>query len=66
MVAKYGNASAELWLNQGWAFSRQEERDLFIESFRKLGLSVCATEAQLAKIPNAKRLPQCEAVRASG
>jgi TolB-like protein/class 3 adenylate cyclase len=66
MVAKYGDASAELWLNQGWAFSRQQEQDLFIESFRKLGLPVCATEAQLAKIPDTKRLEQCEAQRASG
>jgi TolB-like protein/class 3 adenylate cyclase len=60
MVAKYGDASAELWLNQGWVFGRQEERDLFIESFRKLGLPVCASEAQLEKYSDMKRLPQCD------
>jgi hypothetical protein len=49
-----------LWLNQGWVFGRQEERDLFIESFRKLGLPVCASEAQLEKYSDMKRLPQCD------
>jgi TolB-like protein/class 3 adenylate cyclase len=62
-VAKYGNASAELWRNQGWVFARKQEQDLFIESFRKLRLPVCATEAQLAKFPDPKRLPECEAQR---
>ena len=65
-VAKYGDASAELWLNEGWMFGRQQEQDLFIESFQKLGLPQCMTEAQLADFPNAKRLEQCEAERAKG
>ena len=64
IVAKYGNVSAELWLNEGWVFGRQEEQDLFIESFRKVGLPVCATEAQLEKYANKKRLPECDAERA--
>jgi hypothetical protein len=44
-------------------FARKQEQDLFIESFRKLRLPVCATEAQLAKFPDPKHLPECEAQR---
>ncbi len=40
------------------------ELDLFLDSHRKAGLPVCATEAQLAKYPDMKRLEQCEQQRA--
>jgi hypothetical protein len=33
---------------------------------RPAGLPLCATEAQLTKYPDMKRLEQCEAQRASG
>jgi hypothetical protein len=39
---------------------------LFLDSHEKAGLPVCATEAQLVKYPDLKRLEQCEAQRASG
>jgi TolB-like protein/class 3 adenylate cyclase/tetratricopeptide (TPR) repeat protein len=56
--------SAERWLNDtGW-FSRDVEQDLFLYSHEKAGLPICATEAQLAKYPDMKRLEQCEAERA--
>ena len=35
-AAKHGTPSAELWLNQGDAFARQQERDLLVGAFRKL------------------------------
>jgi adenylate cyclase len=38
----------------------------FLDSVEKAGLPICATEAQLAKYPDMKRLEQCEARRASG
>jgi tetratricopeptide (TPR) repeat protein len=38
----------------------------FIGSIEKAGLPLCATEAQLAKYPDMKRLEQCDAQRASG
>jgi TolB-like protein/class 3 adenylate cyclase/Tfp pilus assembly protein PilF len=56
--------SAERWLsNTGW-FSRDIELNLFLDSNRKAGLPVCATEAQLANYPDMKRLGQCEQQRA--
>jgi hypothetical protein len=39
---------------------RRQEQD----SSPKAGLPLCATEAQLAKYPDMKRLPQCDAERA--
>jgi hypothetical protein len=51
--------SAELGFNFGYFFARQRERDLFVEGFRKAGLRVCATPAELAPYPNAVRLPEC-------
>jgi hypothetical protein len=39
--------------------SRQKEEELFFESFRVLGLPMCATTEQLAKIKHPKPLPEC-------
>jgi hypothetical protein len=64
IVAKYGSVSAELWLNQGFVFGRQRERDLFVESFRKLDLPVCAGEEELKKLAKPTRLPECETEQA--
>jgi hypothetical protein len=38
----------------------------FLGSNEKVGLPLCATEAQLAKYPDMKRLERCEQQRASG
>jgi adenylate cyclase len=57
-VRRYGEPSAELRLNKG-SFARQQERDLFVDSFRKLGLPICATPKDLAGISMPKRLPDC-------
>ena len=56
--------SAERWLNDTGTFAREVELNLFLDSNRKAGLALCATEAQLAKYPDMKRLEQCEAERA--
>jgi tetratricopeptide (TPR) repeat protein len=58
--------SAEKWLSDMGTYARDSELNLFLDSNRKAGLPVCATEAQLAKYPDMKRLDQCEAQRASG
>jgi TolB-like protein/class 3 adenylate cyclase len=58
-VARHGTPSAELWLNQGFSFARQRERDLFVDGFRKLRLPICATPQDLAGISMPKRLPDC-------
>jgi TolB-like protein/Flp pilus assembly protein TadD len=56
-IAKPGEPSAEQWLNQGLVFARPAEQGLFVEAFRRIGLPVCATAEQAAKL--AKRLPEC-------
>jgi adenylate cyclase len=58
--------SAERAISDIGSYSRDTELNLFLDSHRKAGLPVCATEAQLAKYPEMKRLEQCEAQRASG
>jgi tetratricopeptide (TPR) repeat protein len=52
--------SAEKWLNDTGTYARDVELNLFLDSNRKAGLPLCATEAQLAKYPDMKRLEQCE------
>ena len=56
--------SAESWLSNVGAFARDVELDRFLDSNRKAGLPVCATEAQLAKYPDMTRLEQCQQQRA--
>jgi tetratricopeptide (TPR) repeat protein len=58
--------SAERWLNDTGTLARDIELNLFLDGNRKAGLPLCATEAQLAKYPDMKRLEQCEQQRASG
>jgi adenylate cyclase len=59
LVAKNGEQVLEIWANTGEVFARTIERDLEIEGFRKLGLRICATEEELKKFDNPKRLPEC-------
>jgi hypothetical protein len=49
----------EIWFNDGEVFVRPSEQDIEREGFRKLGLRVCATEEELKKFDNPKRLPEC-------
>jgi tetratricopeptide (TPR) repeat protein len=58
--------SAERFLSDTGPFARDVELNLFLDGHRKAKLPVCATEAQLAKYPDMKRLEQCEQQRASG
>jgi hypothetical protein len=46
-------------LNQGYIFARPQERDLFVEAFRRLGLPVCLKPEEAAKLANPQRLPEC-------
>jgi TolB-like protein/class 3 adenylate cyclase len=63
-VQQYPDYSAERELSDGGGFARETELNLFLDGNRKAGLPICATEAQLAKYPDMKRLPACEAERA--
>ena len=59
VLAVYPNISAELLLNQGWAFEREEDLRLFVDGFLAADISVCATTADLTKIEEPIRLPEC-------
>jgi TolB-like protein len=58
--------SAEKFLSDIGIYAREVELDLFLDSHRKAGLPLCATNEQLAKYPALKRLELCEQQRASG
>ena len=49
----------EIWFNEHEIFARTSEEDIQREAFRKLGLRICATEEELKKFDNPKRLPEC-------
>jgi tetratricopeptide (TPR) repeat protein len=59
LVAKDGEQVMEIWVNNGQLYQRTNEQDLLREAFRKLGFRICATEEELKKIDNPKRLPEC-------
>jgi hypothetical protein len=56
--------SAERGISEFGSFPREAELIFWLDSHRKAGLPICATEAQLAGWPDMKRLPQCDAERA--
>jgi hypothetical protein len=59
LIAKSGEQVMEIWFNDGEVFARTKEQDFESEAFRKLGLRICATEEELKKFDNPKRLPEC-------
>ncbi len=59
MIARVGETSAEYWLNDRPPFTRSAERDVFVETFRKLDLLMCYTDEQAAKLTKPRRLPEC-------
>jgi hypothetical protein len=59
LIAKNGEQVLEIWFNTGEVFARTNEQDMEREGFRKLGLRICATEEELKKLDNPKRLPEC-------
>jgi TolB-like protein/class 3 adenylate cyclase len=58
-IAKFGDQAFEIFSNEGEVFVRRKEEDIYREAFRKLGLRICATEEELKKFDNPKRLPEC-------
>jgi hypothetical protein len=58
-IARFGETLAEQWLNEGQNYARQQEQDLFVNGYRRLGLPICAPDEYLAKIVNPKRLQEC-------
>jgi TolB-like protein/Tfp pilus assembly protein PilF len=64
LVQRNPDYSAEHFLSDTGPLGRDVELKLFLDSHRKAGLPLCATEGQLQKFPDMKRLPECEAERA--
>jgi TolB-like protein len=58
-IARYGEISAEQWLNEGQVYARQQEQDLFVDGLRNIGMPTCASPEYLARIKDPVRLPQC-------
>jgi TolB-like protein len=65
LLAKAPDASAEFYfdLNGEFVPAATAERALVIESLVKAGLPRCATPEQLARKPDMRRMPECEAER---
>ena len=59
VLAAYPEISAELLLNQGWAFEREEDLRLFVDGFSAADIPVCATAEDLAKTQEPIRLLEC-------
>ncbi len=59
LIAKNGEQVMEIWFNEGEVFARTNEQDIEREGFRKLGFRICATDEDLKKFDNPKRLPEC-------
>jgi TolB-like protein/class 3 adenylate cyclase/tetratricopeptide (TPR) repeat protein len=55
--------SAERMLSNTGAYARDVELNRFLNSHRKAGLAICASEAQLARYLDMLRMPQCETKR---
>ena len=59
LISKDGEQVMEMWFNDGEVFARTDEQDFEREGFRKLGLRICATDDELKKFDDPKRLPEC-------
>ena len=59
-IAKNDELVMERRWNEDLVTARANEEDLLLEAFRKLGLRICATDEELKKYANPKRLPECD------
>jgi TolB-like protein len=66
LLARAPDASAEFYFTLTGEFvpAATAERALVIESLVKAGLPRCATPEQLTRMPDMRRMPECEAERA--
>jgi TolB-like protein/DNA-binding winged helix-turn-helix (wHTH) protein len=54
-------STAQMYYTEGWYFAREQERKLFFDGFRALGIPMCATAEQLKLIAKPEPLPECPA-----
>jgi TolB-like protein len=59
LLKAHPSISAEMLSNQGWTFSREEDRQFFLQAFKAAGLPVCASPQDVAKFNISLRLPGC-------
>jgi TolB-like protein/class 3 adenylate cyclase len=59
VLAHYPTISAEQMLNEGFIFTRPQEQKLFLDGFRAANVPLCASDADLAKVAQPVRLPEC-------
>jgi predicted Zn-dependent protease len=59
LIAKNGAPVLEQFHNEGEVFARTQEEDVYRDGFRELGFRICATDEELKKYENPKRLPEC-------
>jgi tetratricopeptide (TPR) repeat protein len=59
LIAKNGAPVLEQFHNEGEVFARTQEMDVYRDGFRRLGFRICATDEELKKYENPKRLPEC-------
>jgi tetratricopeptide (TPR) repeat protein len=60
-LARRPGITAQAYYAEGWYFAREQEEELFFDSFRILDLPMCATSEQLKWIESPKPLPECPA-----
>jgi TolB-like protein len=59
LLTAHPNISAELLLNQGWAFERAEDKKLFLDGFVAANIPLCASAADFKDVERPVRLPGC-------
>jgi TolB-like protein/class 3 adenylate cyclase len=60
LLQAYPKISAELLLNQGWAFDRREDKKLFLDGFAAANVPLCGSAADFVEIERPVRLPGCD------
>ncbi len=62
---RFPEVTYEYFLNNGWTFARAEDQAKVLGAYRKAGLRLCATAAEMIATPTPRTLPECETERAN-
>ena len=63
---RYPEVSLEMIFNTMWTFDREQARLDILESARKAGIRICATQAELATLGSPLELSECSQGRRGG
>jgi adenylate cyclase len=64
LLKAFPNISAERVINEDYVYALKEDEDFFVNGFRLAGLPLCMTADEIARFPDGKPRPECEAERA--